>query len=149
MSLRGVSIRLVGSKPQAPVFPGPEHELARRVIQEYLRPGVPNAPERVALVIRDSWAELQGCAPGECKDPDHAGLRRLITNEPPVDVNDLSWMGQDVETLHYLIRRLIQENKDFWNGTVRRSMDTFSVTFAIASACLLVGVTLGFLWFSR
>lgn len=36
-----------------------------------------------------------------CDDPDHRGLRRLITERPPLTADDVRWAGPDVQALYF------------------------------------------------
>lgn len=54
---------------------------------------------------------------GECRDPDHSGLHRLVTEYPSIEPNDRSWMGQDVEVIYLEKQRLLEENRSLRRGS--------------------------------
>lgn len=142
-------------------FPGPEFAAADRIVDALLRPspvqpghGVAFKPATrdellplVASVVRDHFTELAATYAGECKDPDHAGLRRMLTSMEFTEKADRGYMGQDVEVLHLLLTRVIQENKEHWKGTIEREADRLSVIIGVSISVLLVGFVLGFIIF--
>jgi hypothetical protein len=77
---------------------------------------------------------------GECHDPAHRGLERLVREYPSIDPDDTSWAGQEVELLHLQLQRLIAENRDLQLGRRDRSAN-FRAAFAIGAAA-----GIGFLW---
>lgn len=95
--------------------------------------------EPIRLVVKNT-------GPGDCRDPDHRGLRRLLVEWPSVDA-DTSWMGADVETLHLVTARLIRENKELMRGGARQYSDGVLFAVGLAAATFAVGLFVGALVF--
>lgn len=85
---------------------------------------------------------VKNTGPGECRDPDHRGLRRLLVEWPAVEA-DTAWMGADVETLHLVTARLIKENKELMRGSSQQHSDGVTFAIGLASAAFAVGLFVG------
>lgn len=95
------------------------------------------------LVVSDT-------GPGACHDPDHAGLRRLLTDRATLtdpDAVETSWMGADVEAVHLLTSRLLRENKELMVGRERQHSDGLLFAWSLAFAAFALGVVVTYLIF--
>jgi hypothetical protein len=68
----------------------------------------------------------------ECHDPDHVGLRRLITEYGSIEPGDTSWAGNEVALIYLEKQRLLEENRALRMGT-RRSFRDFVDVVAITT----------------
>ena len=86
--------------------------------------------------------------PGECHDPEHRGLDRLVRDFPAIEPGDTSCFGPGVEVLYLEKQRLLEENRDLrlgraeYRSTLRSSVCigfACGVAFLYALAVLLGG----------
>lgn len=84
-------------------------------------------------------------APGDCADPDHAGLRELLTTPWP-EVPPAGW-GADVSTVFLLIDSKVRENRRLMLGRDAERREGIQFVVSITLSAFVLGFFVAYMVF--